>query len=415
MKLNPTKTLQLWTIAVCLALFAACNNTGKEKEKTTAEAATTVTPYTWNQQLFCLNILSNISAHWGDSTSIRDSTKWAVNAVLTDTTVQKYLGTWNVVWGPEVFTGLTGVPANTMYIAQQGNTDNYVVAIAGTDPASHIADILEDANVFTTVKWPTGTGNTGYLSQGTYDGFVILRDVLKDNLVGAREFLAARARKAKQINIYVTGHSLGGFLSPTYALYLSDTKKEPIVGVGSNANIYCLAVAGATPGDSDFSAYYNSQLGPNTIRVWNQLDVVPHAYQPSMLDSIMGLYLPQDTIQKSFPVKIGPLKGPSVPTKDVIFALKTNATVKKYWQLYPNTIVGFTSDMYAAANAPNYISQMLAQHIPAYATFFGIDSFQTNVQRIVPRMKDPFFSQGYPRTSISNYDTAGKHFNNMNP
>lgn len=401
----------LWKapLTALIAGLTACggNTSTKTETQTVADSNATIS-YTWNQKVFCLNMLSNISAHFGHDKGITDSTGWAVNTVLAYPGVQQCIGQWTCVWGPRVIYSLTEhIPANTMFIARQGTTNNYVVAIAGTDPASRIAEIFEDANVLTAPLWEYGKDHPlARLSKGTSDGLKALIS-MSDNGKGAREYLGTLTKDGGTINIWVTGHSLGGFLSPTYALYLSDTKKD-WVGKGT-ANINCLAVAGATPGNDAFAKHYENQLGQYTTRVWNTLDVVPHAYQPDMLQQIPTIYSTQNPADSLPPKLLG------LNSKDVIKGLETVGKTWNYTQLTPSTVVGFTSEMYTQAADDSFFNQMLAQHIPAYPTFFGVDSFQYAVMRAV-NLSSPFFTNGNtPRTPIKSYDTSGKNFNNMNP
>lgn len=199
-----------------------------------------------------------------------------------------------------------------------------------------------------------------------------------------------------------------------YALYLNDHKSD--LAGKDTLNIHCLAVAGATPGNKAFSDYYNSQLGPYTTRVWNTLDVVPHAYEADMLAMIPTLYT--DSIATDTMPKTVTFNGVPINVKDALTSLTFLSKKYNYTQLYPADTINFQSQLYrdtTPINANNFFGQMLYQHIPAYASFFGISNFQNNVQRIVPNMKTPFFSEGATAVGIVKYDTTGKSFNIINP
>lgn len=86
------------------------------------------------------------------------------------------------------------------------------------------------------------------------------------------------------------GHSLGGALSPTLALEMVDRQSEwdpqGLVTVSTSPS------AGPTAGNSDFATYFDSRLGSRTNRIWNQVDIVPHAWEVDMLRAIPSIYVP---------------------------------------------------------------------------------------------------------------------------
>lgn len=211
--LKTTHLLASTFAGLALCLSACGNNETKTATEATTENVQAV-PYTWNQKLFCLNILSNVSAHWGGDSNIHDSTTWAVKAVLADQTVQSFLGNWQCVWGPVVITGKTDTPANTMFIAQEVGTNNFVVAIAGTDPTSEIAAVWEDADVTTVFPW-SASHPLALISQGTRNGLTNLQSMEDPNSTLADKtaygYLKSQAQANSTTNVWVTGHSLGGF------------------------------------------------------------------------------------------------------------------------------------------------------------------------------------------------------------
>ena len=418
----------LLTSSVLFTLLA-CNTNQKGIKGTAGNAQ-----YSTYQQVFCLNMLSNISGMYNylSSQAISDSTVSAVDSVLTDPKTIALIGHWQTVWGPVVYSNIVDdslkpVAVNTMFIAQSlDDTSEYVIAIAGTNPQSITAWTTEDLDFTSVINWtdilngnPTAyTGpnvNTGvpFVSHGTFTGLDTLlhmQDPNRNNItaVGYLTKMAAAKGQGTPATIWVTGHSLGGALAPTMALYLNDTKKTVWGTTDTAISIHCLAVAGATPGGAAFSTYYNNELGANTIRVWNSHDVVPHGFDTVMLYQVDSIYN-ADSIQTSDTIKRA-IYGFQILLKNYYHeGLIIKSNPYNYTQLYPSANGNcydtvFTSGFYDTNNViqtggklPNpstFTGQLGAQHIPSYPHYFGVDSFQTTVQNRRGFLA-PFFSFGY--------------------
>ena len=93
------------------------------------------------------------------------------------------------------------------------------------------------------------------------------------------------------VDICVTGHSLGGTLSVALGLALTDLQGDTW-DKNNQAVVSVISSAGATAGDADFAQYYDQRLGTRTNRIWNKIDMVPHAWQSDMLLNIPNLYYP---------------------------------------------------------------------------------------------------------------------------
>src|SRR5215471_4525168 len=188
------------------------------------------------QILFTLSVLSGLGACFkGGVTDIeaalRDELQKRLPLLAPD------IGPWQVVWGPAVFElPLSDRPDNTMFVARNegvAGLPQLVVSIAGTNPYSFLDWFVEDFLVSSDSQVPWLTGQPFSLerkiSLGTFIGLRALQTLKPGpTLPGAgatvRDFLATQVGAPIEINL--GGHSLGGALSPTLALWLADTRSD---------------------------------------------------------------------------------------------------------------------------------------------------------------------------------------------
>jgi hypothetical protein len=111
----------------------------------------------------------------------------------------------------------------------------------------------------------------------------ILRAQDSDPGIGIQTFLHESVRTGERIA--VTGHSKGGALTHTTALWLAETWAG-----ADGVTIDCYSFAGPTCGNQDFVDHYHSKLGGRTRRIVNDLDLVPHAWHPDDLEHIASEY-----------------------------------------------------------------------------------------------------------------------------
>jgi hypothetical protein len=296
---------------------------------------------------------------------IERETANAINKILNDSQTISEIGSWNVIWGPAIYQALASDRADNVMVLYQAGDDcttpgQLVIGIAGTNVYSAFDWLVEDFLVMATHPWQYG--NPGSLnpniSLGTYYGLTILQNLIPGlNLPGVyftlKNFLASVLATATSIT--VAGHSLGGALSPAVALWLSDTKGQ--WDPNKYSTLACLPSAGPTSGDQGFSTYYGNQLGSVTTRVYNSLDVVPHAWEMDDLMELPELYNP-----------------PIPPTLELygllVGALAISAT-GDYAQICPLTSAlqgTFSQSSYnhSKSDCHNFIAQMLYQHVQAY-------------------------------------------------
>ena len=259
---------------------------------------TTIPQYQEQQIIFTLSWLSNWSPKKkGTSEKLEKEMTSALNEFLNKDEIQNLIGHWDIVWGPAIYNKKkydNKNVTNTMYVANRGN--KYVIAIAGTNPYSTYDWIVEDFFVRKKVKWAYANsfsqGLNPEISEGTNIGLTHLRKDMSSSGKTIVQYLQELTAKVDSpIEIIVTGHSLGGALSSTLALSLLDTQSD--WDPKKLATVFTQPSAGATPGDEDFSRYFQYQLGTHTNRIWNTIDIVPHAWNKTQLNEIPKLYLPE--------------------------------------------------------------------------------------------------------------------------
>jgi Lipase (class 3). len=273
------------------------------------------------QQMLALAFISDLDAGPIDGTVCENATALLPKIKIGLDALNLIGGTdYELVWGPAVFAFNFGglVPKfsdNTLFVVQsRSDPSQYVVATAGTDSVS-IADwVLEDFWTGTTVPWPYGTATTNpRISVASLLGLIICQTLVPcGGLPGAgqslKQFLKAAVTAAgSPLTITTTGHSLGGSLSPLMALWLCDTQgttnvhPKEIWDPNSSATLIAYSFAGATSGDVNWANHFESQFdAQHAFRVWNQYDVVPHAWNVAGIAKTPTLYssTPNPDIQK---------------------------------------------------------------------------------------------------------------------
>jgi len=216
-------------------------------------------------------------------------------AILTDLGLA--LGQAAAGWTP-VWAGVSAErSANMAYIAKNEEiTNQYAVVTRGTDFAMPI-DILEDFGVQKTAQFPAG-GRVVQIAEGTSEAHDLLIEAVGNDGYTLLEELASRVgTDGDGSTIFVTGHSLGGALATTVALYLQTALPDACFQV--------YTFAAPTAGLTDFAGLYDQTFpgnGPganSSWRVCNIWDVVPQAWQASTLGDILSWYPPPGPSQSS--------------------------------------------------------------------------------------------------------------------
>ena len=172
------------------------------------------------------------------------------------------------------------------------------IVIRGTNPLSLMDWIKGDFAVSQMTPWNYGKPPPGAaVSASTMRGLDTLRG-LRDPLNGAKalkEFLREFLQQKPNSEVCVTGHSKGGLLSSTLALWLDNTRQAPDDPAEQwdperRASVLAYSFAGPTAGNAAFANYSDYVLGANGHRVWNKRDVAPRAFIPKEMEEIPTLY-----------------------------------------------------------------------------------------------------------------------------
>jgi hypothetical protein len=194
----------------------------------------------------------------------------------------------NVAWGPAQLVSDWGIPYSLMYVAVNQAKDEYTVVIRGTDPLSLTSWIKEDFEIGTTIPFnqvvPNAPANA-VISKATFDG---LSDLLSLKDPKTNQSVTAFLAVTKPMYLFVTGHSLGGTLTPPLVAYLN----YQLYGGNYVSNMAFWSFAGLTSGNNFFASYFNSLFNSEfPWRLHNPLDVAPFCfYAENNLDNIYDAY-----------------------------------------------------------------------------------------------------------------------------
>ncbi|MCU1268053.1 MAG: hypothetical protein JWM21_4371 [Acidobacteria bacterium] len=274
-------------------------------------------------------------------------------------------GNWQLVWGPCIYKIplIAKYSDNTVYVVQNtSDRSQYVLALSGTNPYEITDWVFEDLLVGTTASWAYGNHPPGArISTSAALSLSILQNMKPcQGIAGADtrliDFLNNTAGISK---LMITGHSLGGEMSTTAALWLADTQGL-LWDMQKRVQVSSYGYAGPTAGNKIWADYFHQRLGDNAHRIWNNLDVVPHAWQLSDLKLIPNLYRPQ--IRAPFWVKLA-LDAGELAVRDIDYTqIAAVAADQQPLKGKVNT----------AAPWDSFTGQMTYQHVNAYAEILNI-------------------------------------------
>lgn len=202
-------------------------------------------------------------------------------------------GNYTLVW-----LGITSDFANLMYVVRDAReTARFAVAVRGTD-WNFLDDWNDDFNVIYTHGWPTASppNPSIYVAKGAWDGMQALLGTTSNlfnmtppAIYTPTDMMTLFSAEAlwntydTDVDIFVTGHSLGGAMATVIGLWMSDTASRWVLRP-DKVNFKTYTFAAPTVGNQDFANYYNAQTDNDQVqwqafRVYNEQDAIPHAYQ----------------------------------------------------------------------------------------------------------------------------------------
>lgn len=198
-----------------------------------------------------------------------------------------------VVWGPRELRAWDGISYSLAFIAGDASTGEYFAVIRGTNFESLGSWLKQDFDLDKAMPFgelpggPPKVPADALISKGTFNGMsdlLRLRDPDRGN-TSMLECLEA----LKPRYLYVTGHSLGGTLTPALFAYFN----AMLYGGGPVHNMALWSFAGLTAGGTGFNRYFNALL-PNDQgfewRIHNSLDIAPQCW--CSFASLQQLYAP---------------------------------------------------------------------------------------------------------------------------
>lgn len=322
--------------------------------------------YDLHQQTFVLSMAVNLaSGEKGSARDIEKVLKQKLQTLLTAAQIKDLIGEWSLVWGPAVWQhpfDLRGYSDNAVAVFHNATSNTTVCAIAATNANSIFDWAVEDFWVSDKVRWQySPTEGVPWLSAATNFGIGMLL-TLRDPQTGAflPDYLKSGASTGT--SLIFAGHSLAGALSPALAMVLYGT----LSARQAWKQVLVYPTAGASPGNSAFARASAEQFPPqatgsqpwqrwNTL-LWNQLDVVPHAWGVDRMVKVPTLYHSSKLV-----------KAELIPI--VVYCLYTAGP--DYAALSDLALQG-TQRPGTIDSIMEFLTEMGYQHVEAYFTLLGV-------------------------------------------
>ncbi|MEA2604375.1 MAG: hypothetical protein QOF89_5367 [Acidobacteriota bacterium] len=213
-------------------------------------------------------------------------------------------GQWKLVWF-----GINHDASNLTYVVRDTTKPaRFAIAIRGT-VWQHLDNVVEDMAIFHTKDWTTAVPPTPgiKIARGTYYGLQQLIPLTSSisnvampsvsvamTLVHFLMVQALALPTGTDLEVFVTGHSLGGALATVLGTWLVEQASQWDFRP-KKVNFKTYTFAAPTVGNQAFATYYdgmpsNPKVGVQALRVFNASDVLPHCF--SELNEITNIGIP---------------------------------------------------------------------------------------------------------------------------
>jgi hypothetical protein len=178
-----------------------------------------------------------------------------------------------------------------------GPINEYTISIRGTNPFSFSSWVFQDLDVGKLRKWahqsPRTASKDAAVSRATDRSLGIHKKLASGGNTILKWLLEVlSSAPGGRIKLNVCGHSLGGLMSTTFALYLHDELRGRKLSEKVDLNVY--AFAGPTAGNAPFAEYSDSSLGAQYTCYRNPFDIATHVWVESDMTSVLpAIYEPE--------------------------------------------------------------------------------------------------------------------------
>ena len=202
-----------------------------------------------------------------------------------------------ISWGPAAYKNKAVLSEALAYAVKNRRKDGkneYTVVFRGTNPLSIQSWLFQDLNVAGQTPWDRQSVHTesasAYISKAADTSLQIHKQLQYQNTT-LLEWICSLIKNAdgSKIKINLCGHSLGGLMSSTFALWLTDELAAMDMLDMVELSVYSFAGPGA--GNSEYAEYLNTKIGGGYISINNNLDIAPLVWkEANMYDVLPGIY-----------------------------------------------------------------------------------------------------------------------------